>query len=73
MNTETRTPIGYSDATGETVYDPADLNYRATDWCDVCRTRAEGVMYHAAGATGRVCAVLFICDPCDAPQQEDQA
>ncbi len=42
-------------------------NYRTTETCDGCDKIADGTMYHAAGATGRVCPVLFLCDACAAP------
>jgi len=44
-----------------------DENYRATEKCDSCGTLAAGTMYHAAGATGRVCPVLFLCHACMTP------
>lgn len=52
--------------------DPADLNYETSDHCDSCNSNLDmskprklGIMYHARGATGRVCPVLFICHDCD--------
>ena len=42
----------------------SDADYRTTDTCDDCAEVAEGTMYHAVGATGRVCPVLFLCDDC---------
>ena len=47
-----------------------DENYRATEKCDGCDTLAAGTMYHAAGATGRICPVLFLCDACRAPLEQ---
>jgi hypothetical protein len=44
---------------------PSELNYRTLDRCDTCEKRKLGTMYHARGATGRVCPVLFLCDICD--------
>ena len=44
-----------------------DENYRTTEKCDGCGTLLAGTMFHAAGATGRVCPVLFLCDACAAP------
>jgi hypothetical protein len=45
-----------------------DENYRTRDNCDGCKAHAvEGTMLHAAGATGRVCPVLFLCDSCMVP------
>ena len=55
--------------TGETVTNPADLDYRTTDKCDGCGEQKEGLMMHRAGATGRVCPVLFLCDDCRKPKQ----
>ena len=46
-----------------------DENYRTTEKCDGCGTLAAGTMHHAAGATGRVCPVIFLCDECRAPAQ----
>jgi len=40
------------------------LNYETTDTCDGCGQKAEGVMFHARGATGRICPVLFLCHKC---------
>lgn len=57
-------PELWDDETGLPVKDPADLNRRTTDKCDSCGKVATGWLYHEAGATGRVCAVLFICDCC---------
>ena len=51
---------------GAPVARAEDENYRTTDKCDGCGTRAAGTMFHAAGATGRVCPVLFLCDGCAA-------
>lgn len=54
--------------TGAPVVNAQDENYRTRDNCDGCRAHAvQGTMLHAAGATGRVCPVLFLCDACLAP------
>ena len=53
--------------TGAPVAHAQDHNYRALDTCDGCKALAHGVMLHAAGATGRVCPVLFLCDACMTP------
>ena len=50
--------------TNEPVEAPSDLDHRSTEECDACRERKQGTMFHAAGATGRVCPVLFLCDDC---------
>jgi len=60
----------WSDETGEPVTDPAELNRRTVDRCDGCSERREGILYHAAGATGRVCPVLFLCDECNSSESE---
>ena len=39
-------------------------NYYTTDTCDGCGERKRGTMFHAEGATGRICPVLFLCYPC---------
>lgn len=52
--------------------DPSDLDYETTDYCDQCsglnhsnlKPKKLGVMFHARGATGRVCPVLFLCHEC---------
>lgn len=54
----------WDDETGKPITNPSDLDYRKVDICDYCKTNGPGWMYHAAGATGRVCAVLFIGDCC---------
>lgn len=54
----------YHHETGEPVACESDLNYRTIDKCDSCEQHKPGVMLHAAGATGRVCPVLFLCDDC---------
>jgi hypothetical protein len=59
-----REQVMWNDETGEPVSNPADLNRETEDRCDDCGKRAEGVLYHAAGATGRVCSVLFLCHAC---------
>lgn len=47
------------------VINAQDENYRTIDTCDSCKeTKVTGIMLHAAGATGRVCPVLFLCDEC---------
>lgn len=53
--------------TDEVIVDPKSLNYRTVAKCDgwECGERKEGIMFHAAGATGRVCPVLFLCDECN--------
>ena len=53
----------------EPVARAEDENYRTVEKCDGCGTLAAGTMHHAAGATGRVCPVLFLCDACAAPAQ----
>lgn len=50
--------------TGKPVRYASDLNYVARDTCDSCDKEGEGQMLHAAGATGRVCPVLFLCFEC---------
>lgn len=57
------TPLFHHE-TLEPVDWPADLDYRTEDTCDNCEEFGSGTMYHAAGATGRVCPVLFLCDEC---------
>lgn len=47
------------------VANPSDMNYNTTDKCDDCGKIAPGTMLHAAGATGRVCPVLFLCNNCN--------
>ena len=49
-----------------------DENYRTTEKCDGCGTLAAGTMHHAAGATGRVCPVIFLCDACRAPERPNE-
>ncbi len=61
----------WNDATGEPVDQASDLNYVTTDRCDSCGVRAEGTMFHAAGATGRVCEVLFLCFTCQPVEESD--
>lgn len=46
---------------------PEDLNHRAYSHCDGCGLHSHGTMLYAQGATGRICAVLFLCKEC-APQ-----
>ena len=46
---------------------PSDLNYDTIEHCDVCRSEQLGTMHHAAGATGRVCPVLWTCHYCANP------
>lgn len=51
--------------TGEPVDDPHELDYQTIDKCDGCDAeQIMGTMFHAAGATGRVCPVLFLCFAC---------
>jgi len=52
---------------GAPVAHAQDENYRTRDNCDGCDKIAVGTMFHAAGATGRICPVLFLCDACAAP------
>lgn len=33
--------------------------------CDGCDKTKDGTMMYAQGATGRICAVMFLCDECD--------
>ena len=61
------TPEMYRWDTKRPVACAEDENYRTTKKCDGCDTLAAGTMFHAAGATGRVCPVLFLCDSCRAP------
>jgi hypothetical protein len=55
----------YSDYDGSPVVNASDLNHEALDRCDSCGKHAYGTMLHAAGATGRVCPVLFLCYVCN--------
>lgn len=58
-------PQQYHWHTGAPVVNAQDENYRTRDTCDGCKAHAvQGTMLHAAGATGRVCPVLFLCDSC---------
>ena len=50
-----------------------DENYRTLDKCDGCGRSLDGTMFHATGATGRVCPVLFLCDACMAPADAQAA
>ena len=50
--------------TGAPVARAEDENYTCIDTCDGCEEHAQGTMFHAAGATGRVCPVLFLCNTC---------
>jgi hypothetical protein len=63
----------YSDYDGAPVVNPSDLNYEIDDVCDSCGREALGIMYHAAGATGRVCPVLFVCHDCCARRSKGGA
>ena len=42
----------------------SDANYITFATCDECGKKDEGIMLHAASATGRVCPVLFLCNVC---------
>lgn len=64
-----KTQLQFHWQTAAPVARAEDENYRTTEKCDGCGTLAAGTMYHAAGATGRVCPVLFLCDACRAPAQ----
>lgn len=55
----------------EPVENPADYNYITTDKCDGCGEEKRGIMMHSAGATGRVCPVLFLCEPCAGEKLEE--
>ena len=44
--------------------EPMLHNYETTDTCDGCGEREDGTMFHAMGATGRICPVLFLCHKC---------
>ena len=47
------------------------LNYKTTDTCDGCKQKAEGMMFHAKGATGRISPVLFLCHKCSNLHKKD--
>jgi len=47
-------------------------DYTTTDTCDGCGEHAEGTMYHAEGATGRICPVLFLCFGCQKPKGAEE-
>jgi hypothetical protein len=64
--------VMWDDATGLPVANPSDLNYDTVDTCDQCGEVHAGWMYHAAGATGRVCPVLFLCHKCGGTEPERQ-
>jgi hypothetical protein len=49
---------------GKPVDCPSDMDYDTSDLCDNCSQVKLGRMFHAAGATGRVCEVLFLCREC---------
>jgi len=51
----------------------ADQDYTTTDTCDGCGEHARGTMFHAAGATGRVCPVLFLCFACSGHEDPEAA
>ena len=51
----------------------ADQDYTTTDTCDGCGEHARGTMFHAAGATGRVCPVLFLCFACQGKPEPEEA
>lgn len=44
--------------------DASSLDYETLSKCDQCGGSALGTMFHARGATGRICAVLFLCNEC---------
>jgi len=44
--------------------DASSLDYETLSKCDRCGGSALGTMFHARGATGRICAVLFLCNEC---------
>lgn len=57
------TNLGYHWKTGEETT-PARATYETDGRCDTCKRLTPGVMYHARGATGRICPVLFLCHRC---------
>jgi len=44
---------------------PEDFHHHDYDTCDACGKEASGTMIYSTGATGRICAVLFLCRHCD--------
>lgn len=62
----------YSEYDGSPVVNPSDLNHVAVDRCDSCHEVKRGTMLHAAGATGRVCPVLFLCPACGGPELDEE-
>lgn len=61
-------PPLFSEYDGSPVDKPSDLDYACIDRCDLCGKIGKGMMYHTAGATGRVCPVIFVCNACDRTQ-----
>lgn len=44
---------------------PEDFHHHDFDTCDDCGKQKMGTMIYGQGATGRICAVLFLCHECD--------
>jgi len=54
----------YDWETGKPVERASDLDYYVKDHCDQCGKEGYGWVRYVAGATGRCCPVLFLCDIC---------